>query len=358
MSGYNQRAVIAFLRYLDRLKYSNYAIMASSKDDTIFRTTYKNKVIYTRQEHELSVSEFEAFLTHTSKEKGIFIPSTEALIRFQLDNRDLFTKHNITLPLVNRELYQSISDKRSFWNICRDHNLLVPALYDVNHVQFPLVAKPITYYSKKGICYSPIIVDNKDSFDEFLKHHDLIDFDLEQYINGESYYLLLYITKNGIVHSFSQKNLLQQIGGKSILAAVPAHIHEAPIAYEYTNMLIKIGFWGLIMIELRKSNDGYYMIEANPRLWGPSQLLIDAESDLFNSFLIDNGINLPQQSGNPRFDVRYYWSGGISEGHTVSLIDIDNDYVNNRSLYEKYDIYNRTDTIEIYSYERGLHGKI
>ena len=55
-------------------------------------------------------------------------------------------------------------------------------------------------------------------------------------------------------------------------------------------MLIQIGYYGLIMIEVKIQDGEYYMIEANPRLWGPSQLILDAGMDLFHRFALDNGL--------------------------------------------------------------------
>jgi hypothetical protein len=37
------------------------------------------------------------------------------------------------------------------------------------------------------------------------------------------------------------------------------------------------GFYGLVMIEVKEYDNQFYMIEANPRLWGPSQLILDAK---------------------------------------------------------------------------------
>ncbi len=47
-SGFNQRAIIAFLRTLEANKLQ-YAIIAKSNTDTIFLTNYKDKVIAVRK---------------------------------------------------------------------------------------------------------------------------------------------------------------------------------------------------------------------------------------------------------------------------------------------------------------------
>lgn len=47
-SGYNQRAVISFLRTLEKNTIC-YAIIASSAQDTIFQSSYADKVEYVRK---------------------------------------------------------------------------------------------------------------------------------------------------------------------------------------------------------------------------------------------------------------------------------------------------------------------
>ena len=44
------------------------------------------------------------------------------------------------------------------------------------------------------------------------------------------------------------------------------------------------------MVEVKHLSNKNYMIEANPRFWGPSQLFVDAGINLFEAFLVDNGL--------------------------------------------------------------------
>lgn len=56
-SGYNQRAVIAFLRCLSKNRFEDYVIVAASEDDTILKTSYRNKVFCIRKNKELDKEE-------------------------------------------------------------------------------------------------------------------------------------------------------------------------------------------------------------------------------------------------------------------------------------------------------------
>ena len=353
MSGYNQRAVIAFLRYLKKIEYDKYSIIAANESDQILNTIYKDRVIYIRKEKQLTVKEFKDIFDDVHEE-GIFMPSTEALVRFQIDNRDFFKEYMISIPVVEKRLYETISDKREFWNLCRNSGFWVPEIYtDIRNVCFPLMIKPKKFFSSNNKIYSPVKIESPEKLDAFFLECNQEDFDLQQYITGESYYLLYYIGRNGEITSFSQKNLLQQPNGKSMIAARPSNIHNESICDAYGELLRKIGFYGLVMIELRKSGEKYYMIEANPRMWGPSQLIVDAGVNFFGRLLNDNGAHVKLDEDNPDLSVRYFWSGGGAGDFEKYRISSD-EGINDLEEYKKYDIYNRNDTLEIYRYEKGI----
>ena len=52
-SGFNQRAVVAFLRTLEMRKIDNYFILASCDSDPILNTTYQHKVFKIRKNKNL-----------------------------------------------------------------------------------------------------------------------------------------------------------------------------------------------------------------------------------------------------------------------------------------------------------------
>lgn len=361
-SGYNQRAVIAFLRALKHNQVEEYAIIASSHNDPIFLTDYKEKVFYVREKTELDKEEIFQNLCMLRNQKGadhiVVVPSTEALNRFFLFYREDFAVHNIYIPLVNEQLYKTISDKDSFWKICKDAFLEVPKTFE-----FPrefvkeFVAKPKSYVGRDGISHSPELIYTQKDYIRFRENNFIEDFTFQEYVRGESYYLLYYVARKGNIFKFSQVNYLQQANGKSILMAAPARIHHEPIADRYEKFLRKLGFWGFVMIELRKMNDKYIMIEANPRLWGPSQLIVDLGIPLFEAFLFDLTIldAIPIKTVDQ--NAKYCWSTGTKKPferenqcfwHEGGMPEI----IGNEEKYLKYDIYNRKDTHGIYDLER------
>ncbi len=110
------------------------------------------------------------------------------------------------------------------------------------------------------------------------------------------------------------------------------------------------------MVEIKKYKNEYYMIEANPRLWGPSQLFVDANIPIFENFLIDVGFNIDFKKEPIDYEVKYFWYGGVKqiERENRSLVyhcKIDLHDIETMNSYMNYDIYKRYDTINIYNYE-------
>lgn len=360
-SGYNQRAVIAFLRVLTINRICDYVIIASSEEDSILKTSYRDKVYLIRKNKEINEQEIFSALKKIRKEYGnrsfVIVPSTEFLNRFCLEYRRDFEKNHCIVPLVKRELYEQISDKEAFWNLCRFSNLDVPEKLEI-HEKFerPYVAKPKKYIAQNEKIYSPVLVLSEEEHKAFFHNYPRDEFFYQEYVAGESYYLLYYFSRSGQIEMFSQINYAQQLEGKSILAAEPSEIHKESIGRDYTLLLKKLNYVGLIMIELRKSGERYYMIEANPRFWGPSQLFVDAGIPFFEMFLKDQEIIEQVPLRSIRKEAKYLWSGGCMEdlvkSHSCNWLGNGKQMVTEDwNGYQKADIYKREDTMEIFEIE-------
>jgi predicted ATP-grasp superfamily ATP-dependent carboligase len=356
-SGYNQRAVIAFCREAKRLNIP-FFIIAKSNDDTIFLTSFKENVVAIRSEKLLTLSDIDQCLCElTSKapfSEFVILPSSEFLNRFFLEQRSYFKEKSISIPLVEESLYSLISDKYSFGKLCQKYNLTIPAELPISEPQiYPFVAKPRSYFSESLTkTLAPYLIFSEKDWNSFLSTENIGDFYFQEFITGSSFYLLFNFSSNGQCDAFSQENLIQQACGKSIILAKSATLHLEKIAHNYADMLIKEGFEGLIMIELKKNNGVYYMIEANPRLWGPSQLFVDAEVPIFENFIRNQGFNIVSNTTKAKESV-YFWHGGMVEDmmlkHTLTYHDYTPKMLEDQidQLFNK-EIYLREDTKNIY----------
>jgi hypothetical protein len=356
-SGFNQRAVVAFLRVLERHAI-DYGIVAAGHGDSILLSEYRNRVIEVRGSLALSLVGMRDTLAEARARLGardlVLAPSTEALNRYCIANRCQIESMGLHIPLVERELYERISDKRPFGDLCHHHGIRIPAEFHApESAPLPFVAKPITYDAATGL--RPVLVHTEDDRKSFLADHDATAYYFQEFVAGRSFYLLLYLARDGSAVAFSQENLAQQPGGKSIIAAVAADFHRSAESSRYVGMLKSVGFHGLVMIEVRQQGEDFYMIEANPRFWGPSQLFVDAmDEDLFDAFLADLGFGPAVYAKRGRWD-RYFWHGGLLEAQRDGTPAFHN-YSAGRLAKEfpdwlAADVYRRTDTMGIYSAE-------
>lgn len=361
-SGFNQRSVISFIRTLEANNI-DFAIIAIPVTDSIFLTEYSEKVLSVRKYKTLDINDIlnsiETVKEKIQADEYIIAPSTEALNRFLLEYRVEFENAGCKIPLVEKKVYESISNKYSFGQICRNYGINIPEEVDIHkQIAFPIVAKPIEYYSTNNEILSPVIIQDSRDFNSFISRYNTKDFYYQEYVNGRSYYLLYYYHSNGDVYKFSQENLIQQPGGKSILAAIPSNIHISNEADKYERLFKELNFFGLVMIEVKQNENSNYMIEANPRFWGPSQLFVDADANFFEAFLHDVGVldnvSFPEEHN---FLAKYFWFGGLEKYMEKSLNEIVFYNYNTERLYREFwdllksDIYYKKDTKNIFARE-------
>lgn len=345
-SGFNPRAVLTFVRLAE--EYSlDICIIARDKSDPILFTNYKSYVKLIRNSKNLDLNTIiEITNSLREKDEQVFIlPSTEYLNRILSKNLEVLKHHNIFHGLVNHEIYSLLSDKSSFCELCNTFNISTPKTY-TNLPKIPYVLKPKHYLNSSGKSESPKIILDKHGESDNLKKINLKDFFIQEYVCGESIYMLCFVSKDNNISIYGQKNYIQQPNGGSILFARSSSNFPNNIICKVKNMLSSINFFGLIMIEFRKTDSDFVMIEANPRIWGPAQLVIDSGMNLFDLFLLDN--NLITQIKERKYidNTEYLWSGGMSNNQ-VFLVDL-----NSCDYSIKSDVYNREDSKQYFFYEK------
>ncbi|EED30712.1 conserved hypothetical protein [gamma proteobacterium NOR5-3] len=320
-SGYNVRAIVAFIRTLSSIQIE-FGIVAVSSEDPIFRTDYSKNVTAVRECKSLDKSDLARCVKETQSVLAstalLVAPSTEYLNRFFLSQRDFFTGLGVLVPLVEKHLYELISDKKPFAEICRDMGQGVLLPQDIEWgapYLYPFVAKPIRYAGSEGGAERPIIFESEQQFIGFSERCDPAEWYLQEYVYGRSFYLLYYFSRSGEVTKFSMENLIQQEGGGSILCSRGSDLHRSDCSVCYENLFKRLGFHGLVMVEVRGQHGEYYMIEANPRFWGPSQLFVDAGVNLFVALLNDwLELDCTVERSSPDLGAKYFWSGGFLGG--------------------------------------------
>lgn len=131
LSGYNIRAVIAFCRWA-RERHVPFHLVASSASDPIFLTTFHDSIYLIREHENLEPEDLCSWIYRVreqySYQKVLILPSTELLNRVMICNKTAIELVGGIVPLVNKEMYERISDKYSFGKICSKFGISVPGI--------------------------------------------------------------------------------------------------------------------------------------------------------------------------------------------------------------------------------------
>jgi predicted ATP-grasp superfamily ATP-dependent carboligase len=356
-SGNNQRAVFSFCRFAIQ-EGIPFDIVANGSLDTIFQSSYSNRVVALREKNKLDLVELLQFC-ELAKEKQkvneiIILPSTEYLNRFLLKYKLVLEEKGIQTGLCNESTYSVVSDKFSFSELCKSREIPVPREYSDLPRNYPFVVKPKEY--GKGLSKvheKPFLIFSKHNLEKIEKLENLSDYYFQDYIQGPSYYLLYYFSKTGEVFSYSQENLIQQDEGASMILARSSNIHKKSISDQFVKLFKEIGFYGLVMVEVKFDGENFVMIEANPRFWGPSQLILDSGMMLFDAFSYDYSLKSVLKKRQYEEGVYYFWSGGIIENFKAGKqpkfynYEPSKFYSDYQSLI-KHEVHLKKDTITIY----------
>lgn len=320
-SGGNDRAVFGFLRAL-RLCGRHAHVIARTKDDRILRSGFRHDVKWVRPIHELSMEVFYESVRRVRMDAGdatlVVLPSTEYFNTFLLQHRREIEEMDCQVPLVQAPLYAQLTEKRSAADFFSNAGLAVPrGIRDPETCEPPIVAKPFRNVSAAGQSLYPHLLDNLAEIDEFLAAHDATDYFFQEYVHGDSLYLLFHISRmDGRESIWSQRNLLQQPGGKSMLLAEPSDFHTSQTAARIIRALRDAGFYGLGMVEVIRTPGRDVFIEMNPRIWGPAQFCLDRQQSLLQAFIGEVLNDDPRYFTDHRPRLRrrrYFWLGGLLE---------------------------------------------
>lgn len=319
-SGGNDRAVLGFLRAL-RSCGEHASIVARTNQDRILWTSFRQDVKWIRKSHELSLQVFaecvRAVREHVGSHTLVVLPSTEYFNTFLLKYRAAIESMGCEIPLVESELYNLLTGKLSSADQFLAAGFSIPRELDNSFSGTqPLVAKPRHNVSREDRSLYPHLLMTHGDLETFHEKNDPADYFFQEYVVGESLYLLFYIARDGRRFTWSQRNLMQQPDGKSMLLAEPAEFHLSATANRLIKFLCSIKFSGLGMIEVIKSADREVFIEMNPRIWGPVQLCVDQGQPLLHAFIGDVLHNDPSHfvalARRTRLKRQNYcWLGGI-----------------------------------------------
>lgn len=361
LSGYNIRAVVALCRWARAAGVHVHAV-ARNAEDPLYLTDYAGCVFAERTSPALDAGETAGWVAGLRAQHGydavVIAPSTEYFNRFLLQHRTAIESEGGIIPLVDAALYAQVSDKHAFAALCRAHGIAVPGEWSEMPDTLPFVAKPRYYGASTSGQVKPYLVMTPAQRDGFLAREDRTRYFYQEFVEGESLYLLAHLSCDGTVTACAQENLVQQAAGGSMILARRHGFHLEPDAKPYIALLQAIGFHGLIMIEVRRClrTGRPVMIEANPRMWGPMQFTLDQRVDLFAPLLADHGVPVAAVRFADAPGSHYFWSGGLSRDaqpytfHNFSSERLRDEY----AAIATSDLFLRDDSRRLHAHELTL----
>jgi len=181
----------------------------------------------------------------------------------------------LTFWAVNTEDIINICNNKLIASLkAKELGLNVPLIYtNRTPSQYPVIAKPIDGISSRGIR----IIDMQEEWDTFVLNHDLSNYIIQDFINGQEYTVDCYSSYNGGFYGCMSRKRLET---KSGISTKGITVHNERLQKLCSHFLNAIAYQGACNMQFIEANDTYYFIEINPRFSGAGVLSYKAN---FNS---------------------------------------------------------------------------
>jgi predicted ATP-grasp superfamily ATP-dependent carboligase len=311
-SGANERAILAACRNLaaDKIGYS---IIARPRNDPIARSHLRRFVVSVRQSDALDIEDVVRAIAQVRgrlPRRLVYLPASEALNRLVLQHRErLSNECGLEIPMPTQQVYETLSDKARFNALAQQFGVtLPPALASANEAPLPLVAKPQREFSlRTGEKLYPELIFTEAQRSAFLSKQAGDGYFYQGYLDGASHYYLFFFDGKGRHAALFQQNLAQQPNGKSIVAAQSCACPDPAFLEKIQACIASTGFSGFCMVEAMTVAGTSYLIELNPRLWGPMELALRCGFRI--AWLGEPDAMVAPAL--PRRPVRYAWLSGM-----------------------------------------------
>lgn len=189
----------------------------------------------------------------------------------------------VLFPFPQKQTVELVLNKASLMELASSCGIQCPETAVVQRSsplswkKFPAVIKPVKAgYGDFKVRY----ISNKVELREIISSlAEGIDYLLQEKIEGTGVGVFALMQEGRSLATFAHKRLLEKppSGGVSVLSESIA-LDDAPVN-ESLELLRKLGWSGVAMIEYKKSEHGFFLMEVNPRFWGTTQLSVSSGVD-------------------------------------------------------------------------------
>ncbi len=279
LAGTSDRAIVACIRSLEQFGVL-YRICLPADGSSVrwSLTAYRDRILDDRYEPLDDLGAFKQSLAEATADfsQVVLFPESEEMARALARQKDWLEANDVLFPCPSFNTYAQIADKEPLMQLATQHGIETPARLDGDRSlkDIPFVAKP-----KENVVdgreLRVYLVHSEDIWNRFQADEDPEDYFYQKFVDGTSLYFCALFRDGEIVHHISQKTILQQPDGGSVIKARPGDFFPQSLASGVEALMSDVGWSGVAMFEFREMAGNYYLIEVNPRFWGPLQLCID-----------------------------------------------------------------------------------
>ena len=261
-------------------------------------------IVVERERSHVSEEEIEQIVRSASKQLGVsqllLAPTSEYLQSFVHARLDAMAKIGLHVLPKSALSYSLLSDKANLSELVAGRlDFPLPKMVEAKLGETPFVAKPKRNLSQQ-VPLRPYLVHNEITWQRYLAQYE--DFFPQELVRGESLYWCGIRSESGDVRGYFQSNIGQVRGGGSISVAQrePDRLYRVE-QNKIRRFLNKINYVGPIMFEFRVP--GFFLIEINPRFWGPLFLDSSSRGGILESYFLsffDKGpyVHIPGSRSN------------------------------------------------------------
>lgn len=221
-------------------------------------------------------------------EKPIVFPAGNFSLNILSENIEIFKKC-AKICVSTPEMLLNLNDKKWVKSKADEFGLKVPKFYDLNsECTFPLVVKPFCgekFNLKANERYK--IVFNREELEKAYNYFKKFDNTplIEEYVEGQGVGVSFILDNDSKAQTvFCHKRLLEYpiSGGPSVYLET---FYDEKLINDTKAFLEHLGVVGFAMVEYKLTDNGYYLLEINPRIWGSFPSTERAKSDFIKSFV-------------------------------------------------------------------------
>jgi predicted ATP-grasp superfamily ATP-dependent carboligase len=255
------------------------------------------------------------------KPDGIIASGTTETDYLSFHKKDIVEKTGTQVLVDGFDRLGRMTDKLEIFHICRKIGIPMPKTAQVKHISdldrviqeahipYPVVIKPRHSYASIGVKF----FYTEKEIQEFLNSQqleafaDMGEFVVQEKLSGSLHDATLCAYQGKVISILSQERLLSlyDFGGGGIINRTTYE----PQLIEYTEKIIKnMHFSGIALFDYIKNGGNYYLLECNPKIWGTTQLTIEAGVNVVQQ-LVDTHIHGRQEIPKTEYEIGlvYKW---------------------------------------------------